>query len=147
MGISWDLLNYQRVPLKGQSSHLVWKAGVLGPLLFLTYINDFPDGITSKVFAGNRLIFSTIININILPSNLNNNTKKVAAWPFNEKKRLWQRYYPANFAKFVRMPTLKNIWKYTSVLEKYSWKACEKQKKNSCFYYRLSKDNQSNRDN
>ena len=129
MGISWNLLNYQRVPLKGQSSHLVWKAGVLGPLLFLTYINDFPDGITSKVFAGNRLIFSTIININVLASNLNNNTKKVAAWPFNEKKRLWQRYYPANFAKFVRMPTFKNIWKLLLSLRNTAEKHVRNKKK------------------
>ena len=75
MGISGNLLNlmnsflserYQRVLLNGQSSE--WasiKAGVpqgsiLGPLLFLIYINDLSDGIISdvKMFADDTSIFS-----------------------------------------------------------------------------------------
>ena len=56
---------YQRVLLKSQNSH--WemiKAGVLqrsilGPLRFLTYINDLPNNLISnvKVFADDTYIF------------------------------------------------------------------------------------------
>ena len=62
---------YQRVVLNGQSSK--WasiEAGVpqgliLGPLLFLIYINDLPESITSnlKLFADDTSIFATVLNI------------------------------------------------------------------------------------
>ena len=80
MGISDNLLNlmkdflrkrYQRVVLNVQSSK--WasiEAGVpqgliLGPLLFLIYINDLPESITSnlKLFADDTSIFATVLNI------------------------------------------------------------------------------------
>ena len=102
MGISGDLLNlmesflsgrFQRVLLSGQSS--VWtsvKAGVpqgsiLGPLLFLSYINDLSYGITSnvKLFADDTSIFSTIHDINYSASNLNSDLQKTSEWAFKWK--------------------------------------------------------------
>ena len=60
----------QRVLLNGQTSS--WKnvlagvpqGSVLGPLLFLIYINDLPDGLTSicKIFADDTSLFSKAIN-------------------------------------------------------------------------------------
>ena len=62
---------YQRVLFDGQESDwLPLKAGVtqgsiLGSLLFLIYINDLPDNLTStvKLFADEACLFSTVINI------------------------------------------------------------------------------------
>ena len=68
-----ELLNYledrkQRVVLNGQTSS--WKnilagvpqGSVLGPILFLIYINDLPDGIKliCKIFADYTLLFSKV---------------------------------------------------------------------------------------
>ena len=102
IGISGNLLNlmesflserYQRVLINGQSSE--WasiKAGVpqgsiLGPLLFLIYINDLSDGIISnvKLFADGTSIFSTIHDSNTSASNLNSDLQKISEWAFKRK--------------------------------------------------------------
>ena len=77
MGISGDLRSFLREKFirflhNGQLS--VWanvktgvpQSSILGLLLFLIYINDLPNGITSriKLFADATSIFSTIHDIN-----------------------------------------------------------------------------------
>ena len=80
-GILDDLLNIlsdflrnrkQRVTLNGQSSSWtnvnagVPQGSVLGPLPFLIYINDLPEGLSSnaKLFADETSLFSVVHDIN-----------------------------------------------------------------------------------
>ena len=57
------LLNRQMSSLKNALAG-VPQGSVLGPLLFLRYINDLPDGLTSicKIFADDTSLFLNAIN-------------------------------------------------------------------------------------
>ena len=99
MSISGKLLNlmesfrserYQGVLLNGQSCEwasikaCVSQGSILGPLLFLIYVNDLSEGITSnvKLFADDTSIFSTVYNINLTTSNLNSELQNLYEWDF-----------------------------------------------------------------
>ena len=95
MNIITDFLSFrkQRVVLNGQASPWVSiEAGVpqgsiLGPLLFLIYINDLPDDLstTAKLFADDTSIFSIVQNVSISASHLNNDLSKIKNWAFQWK--------------------------------------------------------------
>ena len=80
----------QRVVLNGQTSE--WKriySGVpqgsaLGPLLFLIYINDLPDGIISmcKIFADDTSLFSKVLDVNKSVIELNADLEKINQWAY-----------------------------------------------------------------
>ena len=82
-----------RVVLKGQTSS--WadvNAGVpqgfiLGLLLFLIYINDLADGLSSnaKLFADDTSLFSVVLNANTTAKELNNDLVKISRWPYQWK--------------------------------------------------------------
>ena len=98
-GITDDLLNIladflrnrkQRVTLNGQSSSWtnvnagVPQGSILVPLLFLIYINDLPDGLSSntKLFADNISLFSVVHDINTSTIELTSDLKKINDWAF-----------------------------------------------------------------
>ena len=84
---------HQRVVLNFKSSK--WslvEAGVLqgsifGPLLFLVYINDLPQGFrcNAKLFADDTSLFSTITSPAIFSSNLNEDVLKITQWAYQWK--------------------------------------------------------------
>ena len=84
---------FQRVVLNGQTSN--WKkilAGVpqgsiIGPLFFLIFINDIPDGIQSniKVFADDTSIFSVMKNRISASVTLNEDPYLISEWAYSWK--------------------------------------------------------------
>ena len=101
-GISDDLLNIlsdflrnrkQRVTLNGQSSSWtnvnagVPQGSILSPLLFLIYVNDLSDSLSSnaKLFADDTPLFSAVHDINTSAIELNKDLKKINDWAFQWK--------------------------------------------------------------
>ena len=83
----------QRVVLNGQcSSWMDVQAGVpqgsiLGPLLFLIYINDLPDNLVSnpKLFADDTSLFSTVTDPNVTANQINNDLHNISTWAYQWK--------------------------------------------------------------
>ena len=101
-GILDDLLNIlsdflrnrkQRVALNGQSSSWtnvnagVPQESILGPLLFISYINDLSDGLSSnaKLFADDTSLFSVVHDINTSAIELNKDLKNINDWALKWK--------------------------------------------------------------
>ena len=101
-GISGDLLQIvsdflsnrkQRVVLNGQNPswtnvHVgVPQGSILGPLLFLIYINDLPDNLSSnvKLFADDTSLLSVVHDVNASARELYDDLKKINKWAFQWK--------------------------------------------------------------
>ena len=63
------------------------QGSVLGPLLFLVYINDLPKGIesTCKIFADDTSLFSKVKDEASSDTQLNNGLNKIGKWTFQWK--------------------------------------------------------------
>ena len=81
---------HQGVVINGQCSN--WskiKAGVpqgsiLGPLLFLVYINDLPEGLTTnaKLCADDTSLFSVVHDSTLSSVSFNNDLLKISQWAY-----------------------------------------------------------------
>ena len=85
----------QRVVLNGQESEWVDihsgvpQGSVLGPLLFLIYINDLSDNISSnvKLFADDVSLFTRVRDINTTHEQLVNDLNVISAWAYQWKMK------------------------------------------------------------
>ena len=85
---------------------------LLGPLLFLVYINDLPDGINSlcKMFADDTSLFSKVYDIRKSASNLNNDLEKISYWAYQWKMQFNpDRNKQANEVIFSRKTSSNNL--------------------------------------
>ena len=88
MNIITDFLSFrkQRVVINGQASPWtsietgVRQGSVLGPLIFLIYINNLSDDLstTAELFADDTSLFSMVQNANTSASHLNDDLNKIS---------------------------------------------------------------------
>ena len=87
-GVQGELLSLLRNYLQKRKQRVVLndQTSVLGPLLFLVYINDLPDGLTpGKIFADDASLFSKVHNINKSANELNGDLEKISQWAYQWK--------------------------------------------------------------
>ena len=95
----------------------------MGPLLFLVYINDFPQGLrcNAKLFADDAPPFPTITSPAISSSNLNEDLVKITRWAYQ-----WKMSFNPDITKqaqeiiFSRKKKKKVIQAYILIIHGYN---------------------------
>ena len=130
IGISGELYqllkNYlsgrlQRVVLNGQTSSWrlvlagVPQGSILGPLLFLIYINDLPDELKSnvKLFADDTSLFCIVKDENECTNALSYDLSQISKWAFNWKMLFNQD--PSKPAQEVLFPRKKKTQSHPEI--------------------------------
>ena len=127
----------ERVVSNGQNSDWrkinfgVSQGTVLGPLVFLIYINDSPDGIMSicKIFAGDTSLFSKIIDTRNSQNTLNSDLKIIKDWAYqwkvqfnpDPKKQSNEVIFPRKSNRCTYPPVVLNKNIVANVLIKRTW--------------------------
>ena len=72
-----------RVDIRGG----VPQGSIFGPILFLIYVNDLPNGLKSKckLFADDTSLFSVAHDLNTSATDINNDLKLISDWAFQWK--------------------------------------------------------------
>jgi hypothetical protein len=107
----------QRVIIEGQSSD--WAAiesgvpqgSVLGPLLFLIYINDITDDLDSNLFiyADDTFLFEIVDDVDVSTENINDDLKRISIW----SKKWLVSMNPLNPPLFLDNVCIEEVEKYT----------------------------------
>ena len=121
LNIITDFLSFrkQRVVLNGQASPWVSieasvpQGSILGPLLFLIYINGLSDDLstTAKLFADDTSLFSIVQNANTSANHLDSDLSKISSWAFSVIKSKRLAILP--FISIINQSSkylLKSIW-------------------------------------
>ena len=105
------------------------QSSVIGPLLFLIYINDLPNGLNSicKIFADDRSIFSEVLDKDKSQRDLNNDLSIKSEWTFQWKMQF--KTDPSKEANEVYFSGKSNTDDYIPIkLNDSAVQLCESQK-------------------
>ena len=124
MGISGNLLNLfrsflnhrcQRVVINSQHSEWVPQGSILGPLLFLIYINDLPENLNSlvKLFADDTSLFPMVHDPTLSAKLLNDHLSRTSEWAHR-----WKMLFTPDITKQAQEVIFfkKKIPKMTTIL-------------------------------
>ena len=79
---------------------------IFGPLLFLIYVNDLPNGLKSKckLFADDTSLFSVVHDISTSANEINNELMLISNWAFQ-----WKMSYNPDSSKQAERNRRNNI--------------------------------------